>query len=190
MTRAGATAAGPGPRCLRERVRGALPGELRAGSDTPNHLLPLGARRLAAARAAGENPAEYLAAVETLWLRSWNIEQLTRERVESGIKAFTSADVYEARDRRLETSVPWLAKAPSGGRNAATVAGQLGGLAPRQGMPTRSINRDVVRGPRRRRRGLTSPTSTGSGGRRSSPSTRNASGGFGTGRTLPTSPAL
>jgi hypothetical protein len=97
---------------------------LTAGSDTPNHLLPLGARRLAAARAAGENPEEYLAAVETLWLRSWNIEQLTRERVESGIKAFSSADVYEARDRRLETSA-LLAKARRGAGMPLPLQGSL-----------------------------------------------------------------
>ena len=97
---------------------------LMAGADTPNHLLPYRARHLAAARAAGENPPEYLAAVETLWLRSWDIEQLTRERVESGIKAFSSADVYEARDRRLETSV-LLAEARRGAGKPLPLQGSL-----------------------------------------------------------------
>ena len=119
------------PRRLARAARDACENEyavrsrrLRAGSDTPYQLLPLGARRLATARAAGENPAEYLAAVETLWLRSWDIEQLTQEWVESGIKKFSSADVYEARDRRLETNV-LLAEARRGAGMPLPLQGNL-----------------------------------------------------------------
>lgn len=84
---------------------GARVQRIMAGTDTPNLILPIVTRRLMTTLAAGESPAEYLAAAEAVWLLSRKIEQLTEQRVEAGIKVFTTADFYGARDCRLEANV-------------------------------------------------------------------------------------
>jgi hypothetical protein len=97
---------------------------IQAGTDTPDVFLPMGDRRLAAARAAGANPAEYLAAVEAVWMLNRDLERLTLERVEAGIKQFTPADYYETRDHRLEASV-LMAEARGGAGKPLPLQGGL-----------------------------------------------------------------
>jgi hypothetical protein len=97
---------------------------IRAGTDTPDVIQPIGGRRLAATRAAGANPAEYLAAIEAVWSLNRDVERLTQERVEAGIKQFTTADYYEARDHRLEASV-LMAEARGGAGKPLPLQGGL-----------------------------------------------------------------
>jgi hypothetical protein len=88
--------------CTREYARRIR--RIMAGTDTPDVLLEVVPRRVAAARAAGEEGPEFLATLEGVWLLSWDAEQLTRERVEAGVKQFSRADYYDSRADRLGAS--------------------------------------------------------------------------------------
>jgi hypothetical protein len=78
---------------------------LRAGSGTPDSVLAILPRRLAAERVLGRSPADFLAALEDLWQMAWECERLTRDRVEAGVRQFTQADVFDARAARLQMGV-------------------------------------------------------------------------------------
>jgi hypothetical protein len=105
-------AARVGPRRLAEAARDACANEYAAriqrimgGTETPDVLPLIGLRRVAAVEAAGDDPAERLAAVEAAWLLCRDVEDLTRERIEAGVKMFIPADYFDARDRCLETNL-------------------------------------------------------------------------------------
>jgi hypothetical protein len=78
---------------------------LAGGTDTPELTLAILPRRLAAAQASGAGPADLLAIQEGLWQMACSCELLTRRRVEDGVKGFTPADAYDARDVRLAAAV-------------------------------------------------------------------------------------
>jgi len=78
-----------------------------AGTDSPDLLLSASIRHVRAARASGDNPAELLGVLEAHWHTAWDIELLTRERVEAGVKNFTPAVYSEAQDGRLEAEA-WI----------------------------------------------------------------------------------
>jgi hypothetical protein len=98
------------PGALAESARDAALREYEARTrprmtDSPTMPVVVSFRRIAAERTAGRDPAEALAALEGLWLLTWEDEQLIRNQVEAGIKFFTLADYYDARDTRLEADV-------------------------------------------------------------------------------------
>jgi hypothetical protein len=78
---------------------------VRGGTDTPDVTLET-ARRLAAVELTlASNRAERLAALQRHWVRTRTIEDLTRQRVEHGVKNFTPADWLQARYERLQAEL-------------------------------------------------------------------------------------
>jgi hypothetical protein len=129
--RAGFVASRAGPRQLAQAARDSCAneyavriGRIRGGTETPDVLLLVGFRSLAAVQAVSDDPAEYLAAVEAAWLLCRDVEDLTQKRVEAGARMFSPADYFDARDRCLETGV-LLVEAR---RGAATPRPLQGGL--------------------------------------------------------------
>jgi uncharacterized protein YlaI len=81
-----------------------------SGVDTPDMLLLASLRHVEAGRALAESPADLMRVLESHWQLAWEIEELTRERIEAGTRNFTPADYFEARDQRLEAEA-WIAEA-------------------------------------------------------------------------------
>jgi hypothetical protein len=89
---------------------------LAAATDTPEVMLPILSRRLAAAQASGAGPAELLATLEAVWRMARYCEVLTAERVEFGVRAFTPADMYDVCGHRLEAAVQVAEARRQGGK--------------------------------------------------------------------------
>jgi hypothetical protein len=105
------------PQVLAREARSAAINELQVriprimgGTDTPDLSLLAAIRHVQAVRAGGANSADLQATLEAYWQQVWEIEVLTQERVEAGVKNFTPADYYDARDHRLEAEV-WMMEA-------------------------------------------------------------------------------
>jgi hypothetical protein len=83
---------------------------IMGGTETPDVIHPIMARRVAAEGVLGQGPGDYLASLEGLWYVAWFNERLTLQRIAFGIKNFTQAEYYATRDARLETEI-WLVEA-------------------------------------------------------------------------------
>jgi hypothetical protein len=74
---------------------------LRGGTDLTDTVLDALATLRDAELGLANSPAERLAARERYWVEVREVEELTRERVENGVKNFTPADYWLARGERL-----------------------------------------------------------------------------------------
>jgi hypothetical protein len=83
-----------------ERIR-----RVRAGTDTPDVVRELLPRLLEAELGLARGPADRLAAMQRHWARAREIERMTQERVEAGVKNFTPADLLLARYHRLTAAL-------------------------------------------------------------------------------------
>jgi hypothetical protein len=86
---------------------------VRAGTDTPDASRRVSRSLLDAELALAGGRGDRLATLERYWARADELEALTRERVEAGVKNFTPADLYAARFDRLQAEL-WLAQARAG----------------------------------------------------------------------------
>jgi hypothetical protein len=137
------------PRLLAEAARDAPLREYQAriprlfgGGESPDYLLPIAQRRVAAEGTRGENTVEYRAALEGLWQVTWHLEHFTQQCIEARFKTFSPADYYATHDLRLEVEV-WIAAAR---RNAGKPLPLRGGLQDPFVMPDAPLDaKDVAR---------------------------------------------
>ena len=112
------------PQHLHEQRRQAILAEysvrverVRGGQETPDES-ENASRRLLAADLALAGPAERLPALERYFARQWELEVLTKERVEAGVRSFTPTNYYQTRYARLAAELLLAEAAPRRNRAA------------------------------------------------------------------------
>jgi hypothetical protein len=102
-----ATPAGPARAALdaARREYEFLVRRIMGGTETPDVIHPIMARRVAAEGVLGQGPGDYLGSLEGLWYAAWFNELLILQRIAFGIKNFGPAEYYAAHDARLETEI-------------------------------------------------------------------------------------
>jgi hypothetical protein len=102
-----ATPAGPARAALdaARREYEFLVRRIMGGTETPDVIHAILARRVAAEGVLGQGPGDYLGSLEGLWYAASFNERLILQRIAFGIKNFTQGEYYAARDARLETEI-------------------------------------------------------------------------------------